>query len=271
MLEPRLFARHLVAGALLLLLAACGGRQTPPPEPSLQAKLKGSVTSDSAIASNATGANYRLNIYLPEDYAATSDRLPVLYVLDGGPDNGIFQPMVHLAEGLGVRAIVVGIGGFARRDTDYRYPGLNPYYTFLSTELLPQIEAKYRVAPEQRTLVGHSFGGYFVAAAMLLDRKAGHTFTNFIVMDMATHEQGGPLAQMERDMFSATAGKLPNTTLVLSGDSFGNYRDVDGFDQLLSAHGYQGLVLHHIPTSSYGHVEMINPAFKQSLQLIFKN
>jgi hypothetical protein len=57
----------------------------------------------------------------------------------------------------------------------------------------------------------------------------------------------------------------------LSGDSFGSYRDVDAFDRIISARAYQGLVLRHIPTSSYGHVEMINPAFEQSLRLIFKS
>jgi hypothetical protein len=42
----------------------------------------------------------------------------------------------QIAEGLGVRAIIVGIGGFACRSTDYRYPGLDPDYTFLTTVLL---------------------------------------------------------------------------------------------------------------------------------------
>ncbi|MDB5937236.1 MAG: esterase [Massilia sp.] len=58
----------------------------------------------------------------------------------------------QIAEGLGVQAIIVGIGGFARRSTDYRYPGLDPDYTFLTTVLLPQIESTYRIAPDQRTL-----------------------------------------------------------------------------------------------------------------------
>jgi hypothetical protein len=169
-----------------------------------------------------------------------------------------------------VRAIIVGIGGFARRSTDYRYPGLNSYYAFLTTELLPEIEAKYRVEPAQRTLVGHSYGGYFAATAMLLDRQAGHTFSNFIVMDMATQDQGGPLADMERVMFNATGGKLMDTKLVLSGDSFGNDGAVDAFDRMISARSYQGLELRHLPTSSYGHVEMINPAYKESLRWIFK-
>jgi pimeloyl-ACP methyl ester carboxylesterase len=262
--------RHVAEMLLLVILCACGGRQTPPAEPSLQTAFAGSINADTVISSSQSGASYRLNIYLPANYASTTDRLPVIYLLDGGPDNGIFIPMAHIAEGLGVRAIIVGIGGFARRDTDYRYPGLNPYYTFLTTELLPQLESRYRIAPNQRTLVGHSYGGYFAAAAMLLDRQAGHTFSNFIVMDMATHEQGAPLANLERGMFTATGGKLPGTSLVLSGDSFGNAKDVDAFDQMISARAYQGLELRHIPTSSYGHVEMINPAYKESLRLIFK-
>ncbi|MCY0916090.1 alpha/beta hydrolase [Massilia antarctica] len=263
--------RRVFAVALLVMLSACGGgHDTPPAEPSLQTALTGSINSDLFFTSSQTHAGYRLNVYVPANYASTSDRLPVIYVLDGGPDNGIFVPMAHIAEGVGVRAVIVGIGGFATRSTDYRYPGLNPYYAFLTTELMPLVESKYRIAPEQRTLVGHSYGGYFAAAAMLLDRQAGHTFSNFIVMDMATHEQGGPLADMERAMFTATGGKLPGTKLILSGDTAGNAKDVDAFDRMISARAYQGLELRHLPTTSYGHVEMINPAYKESLRLIFK-
>lgn len=261
--------RAALAASLLALLCACGGRQSVPPEPSLNQALAGSQNKELSITASQTNFTYRLNIYLPADYDKTTDRLPVIYLLDGGPDNGIFNPLSHITEGLGVRAIIVGVGGVARRETDFRYPGLNPYYAFLTTELLPMVEAKYRIDPGQRTLAGHSFGGLFVGAAMLLDRANGHTFTNFIVMDMATHGQDGSLADDERKMFTATGGKLPDTTLVLSGDSFGNYRDADSFDRLLSARSYQGLLKHHIPTTSYGHVEMINPAFKESLRLIF--
>ncbi len=262
--------RRVFELVLLVMLCACGGPDTPPAEPSLQTPLAGSINKNMVVDSIQTGGSYRINIYLPSNYASTNDRLPVIYVLDGGPDNGLFTPIAHITEGLGVRAIIVGIGGFARRSTDYRYPGLNPYYTFLTTELLPKVESTYRIALDQRTLVGHSYGGYFAAAAMLLDRMAGHTFSNFIVMDMATHEQGAPLADMERTMFTATGGKLPGTRLILSGDSFGNAKDVDGFDKMISARGYQGLELRHIPTSSYGHVDMINPAYKESLRLTFK-
>ena len=254
---------------LLATLSACGPNSAPA-EPLLQTTLTGSVDSTTSITSHQSGASYRLNIYLPPNYASTNDRLPVIYLLDGGPDNGIFTPLARITEGLGVRAIIVGIGGFARRSTDYRYPGLNSYYAFLTTELLPQIEAKYRIAPAQRTLVGHSFGGYFAGSAMLLDRQAGHTFSNFIVMDMATKDQGGPLADMERAMFAVTGGKLPDTKLVLSGDSFGNDGDVDAFDRLISARAYQGLEMRHLQTTSYGHIEMINQAYKESLRFIFK-
>lgn len=266
----RHFAELSLLFGLLLNLAACGGQDTPPDEPLLQKPLAGQIDTTLAIIAKQSGARYRMNIYLPADYATTTDRLPVIYVLDGGPDNGLFKPLAQITEGLGVRAIMVGIGGFARRDTDYRYPGLVPFYAFLTTELMPQMEAAYRIAPEQRTLVGHSYGGYFAAAAMLLDRQTGHTFSNFIVMDMATHEQAGPLADMERAMYAATGGKLPNTSIVLSGDSFGNAKDVDAFNAMMSGRDYQGMELRHIPTTSYGHVEMINSAYKESLRLIFK-
>ena len=47
------------------------------------------------------------------------------------------------------------------RTRDYNLPGAYTYYKFLTPDLIPYIEAKYKVAADQRTLEGHSFGGMF--------------------------------------------------------------------------------------------------------------
>ena len=164
----------------------------------------------------------RNSVSLPADYASTTDRLPVIYTLDGGIDNGNrFSRMVTITQEQGVRAVLIGIGGYARRETDYRLPGAGSFYAFVTTELIPYIESRYRIDPATRTLAGHSYGGFFTVMALLEDRPASRYFENFISQDIATFDQETLLFAMEQELFSASSGNLPGTTLILSGDTLG--------------------------------------------------
>jgi predicted alpha/beta superfamily hydrolase len=95
--------------------------------------------------------------------------------------------------------IVVGISykSFTEMDSlrvrDYFYPaalpsdeinaagGGNLFYDFLINELLPKIDAQYRTDKNNRALLGHSFGGYFVLYSLLnqLNDKTSY-FKKFI-------------------------------------------------------------------------------------------
>lgn len=269
-------AARLLAGALLLLASACGGGgggASPgvTTTPVISTGLKGSITDNTAIASVKTGASYPVQLYLPADYASTSDLLPVIYLLDGGTDNGRrFETLARASEELGVRAILVGIGGYVRRDTDFRFPGAANYYAFLTSELLPAIESKYRIDAAKRTLSGHSYGGFFVMAALAMDRPDGRRFANFISQDIGTSDQGAQLMAQEQQLFIKSAGKLPATTVVVSGDSQGNNGAAEVVYQQLLSRNYEGLTLLRIAPTSLGHAEMVEPSFRESLRLIFK-
>jgi predicted alpha/beta superfamily hydrolase len=58
--------------------------------------------------------------------------------------------------------------------------GLN-FYTYLTKELLPEIDSQYRTDKNNRALLGHSFGGYFVLYGLLnqLQRKT-NDFKTFV-------------------------------------------------------------------------------------------
>ncbi|WP_375772059.1 alpha/beta fold hydrolase [Archangium gephyra] len=131
-------------------------------------------------------------VYLPPGYETSSDRYPVLYLLDGDEHfhhaTGIVQFLAgnaHIPE-----MIVVGVsntnrgrdltpppradlqmkGGILRPGDDpsprsfaQTFPsagGADRFLRFLTEELAPHIEAHYRTQP-YRVLVGHSFGGLF--------------------------------------------------------------------------------------------------------------
>ena len=265
--------RHIFGLSLLLLIVNCGGGGGSVSGDTVTSpSLKESITSNTVVPSNNTGANYQVSVYLPADYATTTDNLPVIYALDGGVDNGDrFFKMATITEEQGVRAVLIGIGGYARRETDYRLPGASNFYAFVTTELIPFIESKYRIDPDTRTLAGHSYGGFFTVVALLTDRPDRRYFANFISQDIDTSDQDVRLFEMEQQLFTASAGNLPGTRLILSGDRLGNDVAVEAVYQRFGMRNYQGLQLQRIPAYSLGHMEMFEPSFRDSIRLLFES
>jgi len=131
---------------------------------------------------------FYINVQLPHAYIENPDkRYPTVFLLDG---NFYFPMMASIFSqyeiaGLLEPAIVVGIGykSFAEMDSlrtrDYLFPAALPsdeinasggghlFYDYLIKELLPKIDAQYRTEKNNRALLGHSFGGYFVLYSLL--------------------------------------------------------------------------------------------------------
>ena len=145
--------------------------------------------NDFSINSRFTNALYDIKIYVP-DTKVPAGGFPVYYVLDGLSYFGFVKDAVRLQQLNKMKtgtipAIVVGICHRKeemreRRFIDYTAPteelriparakgkipevygGAEQFYRFIEQELIPVIEAEYPVNPTQRTLFGHSLGGYF--------------------------------------------------------------------------------------------------------------
>lgn len=176
-------------------LTAC--TSTPPPAPQQIASLPAITGDYFQMRSAATGHDYHIHVRLPLDYAKEPDRnYPVVYLLDGDtlfPILGGNHLFLHYDDGL-PDAIVVGIayGGFGpvnKRSIDFNAPdasltdaqaGAPRFQHFLSDELLPQIERRYRSDPARRILFGQSRGGGFVlwSAYTRPDLFWGHIASN---------------------------------------------------------------------------------------------
>jgi hypothetical protein len=192
----------------ILLLSACqsmSSRVASSPPPEGQPLVLGAKHGlRSALLEEERG----FRVYLPPDYEKSSERYPVLYLLDGDEhfhhSTGIVQFLVgnsHMPP-----MIVVGVsntnrgrdltppprgdlqfqGGFLRRadgDTSPRsyaqtFPtagGADRFLRFLTEELAPHIEARYRTQP-YRVLVGHSFGGLFALHVLMNHPQSFHAY-----------------------------------------------------------------------------------------------
>lgn len=127
--------------------------------------------------------------------------LSVIYQLDA---NAYFDHIGYALGELGKNQvlakepILVGIGNKnaylmdSLRVRDYTFPkapasdslaisgGAEKFYAFLKQELIPYIDKSYRTDTGERTLMGHSFGGYFTLYALLQDMKQTAVFNSYV-------------------------------------------------------------------------------------------
>lgn len=122
------------------------------------------------------GLEYRIMISLPEGDVPYNGGYPVIYLLDG---NAYF-PAFHAAKRAQAKlrgAILVAIGypsdtplDFNRRAFDLTPPapqdrntpaqgGQDLFLDFIQKRLMPKVSEHFKVDEDQRSLVGHSFGG----------------------------------------------------------------------------------------------------------------
>lgn len=144
---------------------------------------------------------FSIFVRLPADYTKNSDKkYPVLYHLDG---NAYFDQISNSVaksgkKKLSIEPIVVGIGYRnelimdSLRVRDYTFPvaiaadsfptsgGAERFYGFIRNELIPKIEKMYRTDTTNRTIMGHSFGGYFTLYALQQDLNGNSVFNNYV-------------------------------------------------------------------------------------------
>lgn len=148
--------------------------------------------------SRAVGRAFHIYVSLPEGYDANeSTEYPVVYLLDGDslfPILATNHLFLHYDEDL-PKAIVVGIayGSFDpatnKRGFDFSAPALDAtseqggapmFLSFLKSELLPEVERRYRADSSRRVLFGQSRSGYMVLYSAFTDPDLfwGHIASN---------------------------------------------------------------------------------------------
>lgn len=202
--------------------------------------VAGTVESEQSITSDITGVTYNYHVYLPPEYTQEPERdFPVLYWLDAqfwDIPNSI-QPMkaVDLDE---LPVIVVGIeeGPPGRRATDYIFPGINNYNRFFTEEFIPEVESKYRIASEERTLQGVSASGLASLVMMLADEEEPPIFKNHLSFDPYIQSP----TNLENLLLTRMRGNAPmEKTLVITSMASGFTASVNPYAE--------GLTLRDIP------------------------
>jgi len=234
--------------SLACLVAACagGGRVSPAPTPAAPAAsaashiYAGTVERNKSVASRITGVTYPYHVYLPEGYATSGRRYPVIYATDGQWSFGSFSRMLDKRR-KAVILISIEQGGPGRRDVDYTVEGAPAYGRFLREELVPLIEASYR-ASSPRTFAGTSYGGLLGAILLSREDTAQPFFSNYLLFDGAFWAMTSSNVKDEESRFTANA-HLPVKLILTTANAPGNVEEVIAYEARYRSRAYVDLVI----------------------------
>jgi enterochelin esterase-like enzyme len=251
---------RVAAVAFTLGLAACGGGgggssgATPASAP---------TTRTLTIASSYTAVTYPVTIYLPADYATSTDAKPVIYAMD---DELEATAIMNEVIGLKLDAIVVSIGnlGSDRRYVDFDLPGASAYFKFLTLELIPRVEAEYRIDKTRRTLMGYSLSGLAAMIALLEDGPSSRYFSGYVATDPSMQFHTQQLLDMEQALWDTTH----NLPITVHHCSTGIGSPSVDLEERIQSRGYQGL---HYQYRYYAvsHAAVLVPCVTDGLRLVF--
>lgn len=207
---------------------------------------------------------YPVTVYVPANYETSAGTKAVIYAMDHELQGPV---VVQAVQALGIDAIVVSIGNIdsARRFVDFELPGATGYFKFLTLELIPRIEAEYRIDKTRRTLMGYSLSGLAAMIVLLEDGPSSRYFSGYVITDPSLQFNVGELYKMEQTLWDTTHS-LPVaahhcTTLVGSPSS-----EVQG--QILSR-GYEGLRYQFRSYAPLSHGSVLGPCVNDGLKWVF--
>lgn len=175
--------------ALALISISCKGQQVA---------HKDSIPEHDSLTITSTHVNEDrvINIWTPPNYKTSTKRFPVLYM----PDGGIKEDFPHIANTLAKLLeenkippfILVGIEntergrdltGSSEVEDDKNYcpitDGAKNFRAFISEELIPEINSKYRTQAK-KGIIGESLAGLFIMETFFTKPE---TFDFYIAMD----------------------------------------------------------------------------------------
>ncbi|MBA3514875.1 MAG: hypothetical protein H0T77_10910 [Pyrinomonadaceae bacterium] len=205
------------------------------------------------LKSDVLGEERTILVRTPAGYEAGNQRYPVLYMTDGdGHINHTSATIEFLSRnGRMSELIVVGITNTDRtRDLSpthvktaaaagVQFPtsgGADKFLKFIETELIPEIEKRYRVQP-YRILAGHSLGGLFTVHAML---SRPELFNSYIAVSPALNWDNQVAGKRAEDFFK-TRKEFDRTLYFSLGHEPGPIEDAfHQFKQVLAKNQAKG-------------------------------
>lgn len=242
--------------------------------------------------------SFSLYVHLPKGYRAAQPRTyPVIVLLDA---NAYFDAVGAELHQLprAAAAILVGIGykdaGLmdSLRQRDYTYPVALPadsfsvsgggqrFLAFLTQQVLPYVDQHYHTDPGNRTLLGHSLGGYFVLYALAEGlRTQAPAFTHYVAASPSLYYGNDYLQRTLAGLPVAPTTPAQNVFITVGGrevtradaESRATKAAFDAFAQELAASKFSAVKLTRTIYPNYGHLETAIRTFVEGCQAAYQS
>jgi predicted alpha/beta superfamily hydrolase len=195
--------------------------------------------------SKQTGAAYQLFVALPAGYRASKKTYPVVYMLDADYSFALVRNVVqHFVDREDLPAMIlvaIAYPGAATDRATYRMnrtrdytPAYAPdggygaefqkvsgggpkFRAFIASELIPFMERRYRVDRDDRTIIGHSYGGLFATYVLFTQPVL---FKRYVIVSPSLWYANRIALTMEEA--AAASGIKPDARVFFAVGSFEN-------------------------------------------------
>lgn len=275
----------------VLLLISCGEKAVDPPVDDGYKYIPGYF--DSQII-NRTFKTY---LYAPEDYLQFNpDRYHVIYLLDADwyfdgshyrlPNGGLIQIVKDLQQEFNFpEVLIVGIGYPDEnwRQRDFLFPkdpisdisgGGEYFYQFLKTELIPVVDSRFKTqGANGRTLIGHSYGGYFTMFSLLHYRPDEEMlFNNYLAISPSNYYHDFYLKLMDDTVAYECDNILPLNLYMSVGSNEWDPMQ-NGFDTMVTRFNYRNYDSFNFKSARYSglnHGTVVRPSLTNGLKWLFE-
>jgi predicted alpha/beta superfamily hydrolase len=229
--------------------------------------------------------SFSLFVHLPKNYAQNKrEKYKTVYLLDA---NMYYDNLANYLNNndLQEEIILIGIGyknAFlmdSLRNRDYTFPKALPqdsfalsgggeaFLSFMEQELIPYMDKNYRTKPQNRTLMGHSLGGYFCLFALKKEMEKGtHFFQNYVAASPSLDYCANYLL---KEFQNLTPSNAQNRTLQLSTEGLDNGKysetNIQLFNQFLALLPFPFLSVKSEIFPNFEHLETAIPTFEKGL------
>ena len=253
-------------------------------------------TEVDSIVSKINGVNYPVEIALPSSYNSSNKSYPVVYMLDAYSSFGIMVEMQRLLEydGKLPEMIIIGIsskGGskefIYNRSRDYTPTKIDPlslpenirvltpasggaekFLSFINEELIPFVESKFRCQKNDRTFIGHSYGGLFGFYVLF---NHPEIFNRYVMISPVLLWDNELILQQENEFFKnhKSLNAIVYTTVgSLEGDFM--LKPWERLVESIKVHQYDGLIFKNRVALDESHYTIIPYIVTHGLTSVFK-
>ncbi|GHC60912.1 alpha/beta hydrolase [Ulvibacter litoralis] len=238
------------------------------------------TTEEFIVQSLIINDSYPIYVFIPENYNSNSSN-QLIIALDGDTRFNSIAKIVSdkVQNGRIPPSIFIAIGNNKQRNRDYTPTayehgsgGAENFYHFIKDQLIPLLETKYNIDPSNnKTLIGHSFGGLFTQYVMAQER-ALNPFNKFVASGTSYWYDSGVIFNYEQ-MYADTHPDLDVTFYNGMGTLEGGVMlaSFEEMNQRMDNRDYPNFKHKGELIEKRGHSGSANKIFKKGLDYVFNN